>query len=416
MKEPIIIIPTYWTRKKGAKKIGDAYFDHPTALDGEQTLTRTLDCLKEVWGKFKVVVLIATVDYSDNRLYKDVEKKVRSLIKIYKKFYPIMLFSKPDVRFLKKRMKQYGMIDIMPEINLAHYPAIRNFQLIVANALGHDVMIGIDDDEIIMRDHVEKATKFISQKYKGNIIYGLGGYYKDKNGEFIMKGLKKPQVDNIFYKKRIVKNQGFIDIEKKKGRIQKSNFVFGGNMVMHKKMFMNVSYDPGITRGENMDYLINAKMQGLDFYFDKNLYIIHLPPEKWDKKMKAFLKTGAFSMTSYYKLEQDILRFIYEREKIRQCNDHHPELKTVNIDELKPYPGSFFSKKLIKDAVYALKYMYPSETKKLHIDAESQVNRALDRARKLAPNYFIFNKKWIKLMKFIEKDKVFKRYLEGRWL
>ena len=416
MEEPIITIPTYWTRKKGAKKVGDAYFDHPTALDGKQTLTRTLDTLKNVEGKFKVAVLIATVDYSDNNLYKQVEKNVHSLIRKYRKYYPIMQFSKYDVKFLKRRMEKYALSDITSQISLGHYPAIRNCQLIVANALGNDIMIGIDDDELIMPDHVKKATKFIGKKHKGKMIYGIGGYYRDRNGEYIMKSLKKPRVDNLFYKKRIIKNQGFINIDKKKGRVQKSNFVFGGNMVIHRKMFMNVSYDPGITRGENMDYLINAKARGFNFYFDRQLYIIHLPPEKWHKHMEAFLKTGAFSNTSYHKLEMDIMRFIYEKEKIKGGNDKYCPLHKVNVDELKPYPGEFFGKKLIEHAVYALKHMYPEEIKKRHINAERFVNNALDRARKLVPTYFIFNQRWIKLMKCIEKDKVFKRHIKSRWL
>ncbi|UCH12373.1 MAG: hypothetical protein JSW18_06045 [Candidatus Omnitrophota bacterium] len=416
-KEPIITIPTYWTRKGGVKKVGDTYFDHPTALDGEQTLTRLLDSLKEVWGKFKVVILTGIVDYSDNKLYEQVEKKVDSLIKPYKKHFPIMQFAKSDVKFLKERMKKSNMlIDMLPQINLACYPTIRNCQLMVTNGLGSDVMIGLDDDEVVMRDHVKKATEFIGKEYKGQKIYGIGGYYKDKKGDHIMRDLKKPPIDNIFYRKRWIKNEGFIAVDRMKGRVQKSNFVFGGNMVMHRKMFMNVAYDLGITRGENMDYLINAKMHDLHFYFDKELYIIHMPPEKWDKKIKAFLRTGAFSMTNYYRLEQDMLRFIYEREKIRECNDHHPELKKVSIDELKPYPGDFFEEKVVKDAVYALKFMYPEETKKLRINAEVQVNRALERARKLAPNYFLFNQKWIKLMKFIGEDKEFKKHLESGWL
>lgn len=415
-KEPTITIPTYWTRKGGIKKVGDTYFDHPTHLDGEQTLTRLLDSLKEAWGNFKVVVLTATVDYSDQHLYKDVEKKVRSLIKPYKKYFPIMQFSKTDVKALKERMKKYGMQDMMSQINLAVYPTIRNCQLIVTNGLGGDVMIGLDDDEIVMQDHIKKATEFIGKNYKGEKIYGIGGYYKDKKGDHIMKGLKQPPIDNVFYRKRWIKNNGFVDVDKKKGRVQKSNFVFGGNMVMHRKMFMNVAYDLGITRGENMDYLINAKMHDLHFYFDKELYIIHMPPEKWDKKIKAFLRTGAFSKANYYRLEQDMLRFIYEREKIRECNDHHLELKNISIEGLKPYPGDFFNGRLIKDAVYALKFMYKGQTKKLNVNAEVQVNRALERARKLAPNYFLFNQKWIKLMKFIEKDKAFRKHLESRWL
>jgi|TARA_B100001964_G_scaffold245721_1_gene335154 hypothetical protein len=416
MKVPIITIPTYWTRKDAKKKVGDAYFDHPTPLNGNQTLTRTLDSLKNVQGKFKVVIVVATVDYSDDNLYKQVNKKIHSLIKGYNKHYPIMQFSKSDVQFLKNRMKKYGLADVTSQINLGHYPAIRNCQLIATNALDANVMIGLDDDEIIMPDHVEKATKFIGKKYKGNMIYGIGGYYRDKNGEYIMKDLKKPKVDNLFYKKRIMKNKGFINIDRKKGRVQKSNFVFGGNMVMHRKMFMNISYDLGIPRGENMDYLINAKAHGLDFYFDKKLYIIHMPPETWGKKMESFLKTGAFSMASYHKLEQDIMRFVYEREKIRGCNDKYCPLHKVDIDELKPYPGEFFGKKLIGDAVYALKHMYPEELKKHNITAERFINNSIDRARKLVPGYFIFNQRWIKLMNAIEKDKVLKKHIRSKWL
>lgn len=52
----------------------------------------------------------------------------------------------------------------------------------------------------------------------------------------------------------------------------------------------------------------------------------------------------------------------------------------------------------------------------ININVPGSMLDALERARKLAPHYFIFNKKWIKLMKFIKKDKVFKKYLEGRWL
>ena len=141
-----------------------------------------------------------------------------------------------------------------------------------------------------------------------------------------------------------------------------------------------------------------------------------MPPEKWHKPMEAFLKTGAFSGTSYRKLEEDIMRFIYEKEKIKGCNQKYCKLHSVSINELKPYPGNFFSEKIVDDSVYALQHMYPDEIKKHNINAARFVNNALDRARKLAPHYFTFNKKWIKLMKCIEKDKVFKKHLESEWL
>jgi len=126
MVEPIITIPTYWTRKKGIKKIGDAYFDHPTPLDGQETLSRTLDSLKKAWGKFKVIIITATTDYCDDKLNKAVENKVNSIIKPYRKSFPIIQFAKKDVKFLKRILKKDSFTDMLPEINLACYPTIRN--------------------------------------------------------------------------------------------------------------------------------------------------------------------------------------------------------------------------------------------------------------------------------------------------
>jgi len=417
MTVPIVTIPTYWTRKGGVKKLTDSYFDHPTALDGEQTLTRTLDSFKSVEGDFKVVVISTVVDYKDAKLIRSVTKRVNSLVKKYAKYYPIMHFSKEDVSFLRKRMSKYSHSNgLASQINLTCYPAIRNFQLIIANALGSDSMIGIDDDELVMPEHIKKATEFIGKKYGGERIYGIGGFYRNKEGTYFMKDMPKPKQNNVFVRKNYVKNKGFIEIDKLKGRLHKSNFVFGGNMVIHRNMFMNVAYDLAISRGENMDYLINARMNGFDFYFDKEQYIIHMPPEDNSKKKEKWAKTGAFSAENFYKLQQDIMRFVYENQKIIECNEHHAELKKIDTKKLMPYPGSFFVKNLLEDAVEVLNTMFHKEIQKKEIMPKSFVRSTLERSRKLAPQYFIFNKQWKKLMKEISKDKTFSNYLNKKWV
>ena len=55
-----MIIPTYWCRKTGDPwQEGDAVYDHPTPVDQEGTLERTLVSMKQFHEKdFKLVILI----------------------------------------------------------------------------------------------------------------------------------------------------------------------------------------------------------------------------------------------------------------------------------------------------------------------------------------------------------------------
>jgi len=56
----VVVIPTYWGRKKeiGFKE-GDIVYDHATPVDEEGTLGRTLESMKILKKKdFKLVILI----------------------------------------------------------------------------------------------------------------------------------------------------------------------------------------------------------------------------------------------------------------------------------------------------------------------------------------------------------------------
>lgn len=55
-----MIIPTYWCRRTGELwREGDAVYDHPTPVDQEGTLERTLLSMKQFHEKdFKLVILI----------------------------------------------------------------------------------------------------------------------------------------------------------------------------------------------------------------------------------------------------------------------------------------------------------------------------------------------------------------------
>lgn len=75
-----MIIPTYWCRRTGELwQEGDAVYDHPTPVDQEGTLERTLLSMKQFHEKdFKLVILICpTTPEVEEKAYGQVLRIVR---------------------------------------------------------------------------------------------------------------------------------------------------------------------------------------------------------------------------------------------------------------------------------------------------------------------------------------------------
>jgi CRP-like cAMP-binding protein len=99
-------------------------------------------------------------------------------------------------------------------------------------------------------------------------------------------------------------------------------------MVIHKNLFKTVPFDPDVTRGEDIDFLINSKMYGFDFFLDNKLNIKHLPPKKNHPIWKRF--------------REDIYRFLYEQAKIKSQYEVN-NMTMVKAKNFEPYPGDFLT-------------------------------------------------------------------------
>jgi hypothetical protein len=122
-------------------------------------------------------------------------------------------------------------------------------------------------------------------------------------------------------------NEAFGKIIGSDPRLKETPFVFGGNMVIHRNLFTVVPFDPHVTRGEDIDFLMNAKMFGFHFFLDNQLSIKHLPPSK--------------AYPIWMQLREDIHRFIYERAKI----EHQTAIAgmtRVYPEDFDPYLGCVF--------------------------------------------------------------------------
>ena len=122
-------------------------------------------------------------------------------------------------------------------------------------------------------------------------------------------------------------NEAFDRLIGQDPRIKQTPFVFGGNMTLTLPALKKVPFDPRITRGEDIDFLINLRINGITFYLDRELAIKHLPPGS--------------SRPAWKGLREDALRFLYERKKVV---DH----KSLSLDKLQPYPGLFLGADLEK--------------------------------------------------------------------
>ena len=97
MHEPVIVIPTYWS--KGDITQQDIIYDHPTDLmDPEETISQTLQSFSVLQGKFKVLVIAAPTRPS---IGQEMDQHLQILIKALNLSYSIFYFGFNNYQLLK---------------------------------------------------------------------------------------------------------------------------------------------------------------------------------------------------------------------------------------------------------------------------------------------------------------------------
>ena len=324
-----VVIPTYWGRKKGElSKKSDGIYDHPTPIDEEGTLQRTLESMKILNDKkFKLIIPVCPVDLeleeeAVNNVKRIIEKSNIDEIETYI-FTPSTLTEIENV-FVENGYRGSDLL------SLNGYSNIRNMCIYAAQLISADVAILIDDDEVFENPNfINMATEHIGMRKYGNVIYGVAGYYLNKFNEFY------DDVDIVpwmtYWNRFGSKTEAFDKIIGQGPRMKVTPFAFGGAMVIHKNLFQLVPFDPKIRRGEDIDYLMNSKMFGYDFFLDNELNIKHLPPPKSSPVWKRF--------------REDIYRFLFEQDKINNQKDVNYMTKVSSTD-FDPYPGDFLREDL----------------------------------------------------------------------
>ena len=320
----VVLIPTYWSRERNEWQEGDAVYDHPTPIDDDGTLARTLESMKLLSIKdFKLVLLICptTPDVAERA-----ERKVIDIVRSVNLKAETYIFTISDLERIAELLYESDTQRRTASLlTMAGYANVRNMCLLCADILAADAAILIDDDEVFEKaDFIDRSVEFLGKRIYGDVVYGMAGYYINKHDQYYDD--VKAESWMTYWDRFGAKAKAFDEIIGCPPRVKRTPFAFGGAMILHRDLFQSVPFDPHITRGEDIDYLINSRMYGFSFFLDNTLSIKHLPVPKKHPQWK--------------RIREDIYRFVYERAKLST------QYKTGNMvmvtpEDFDPYPGEF---------------------------------------------------------------------------
>lgn len=342
----VMVIPSYWARESATGwQPGDAVYDHPTPIDEQGTLHKTLDSLSVLEDNDFALVVLACATAPE--IEEAVEDRVNEIVRTSRRPVDTYVVSHAQLRELQAIIAESGSKELADILSLTGYANIRNMCLFVPYVLGAEVVVLIDDDEIFDDPHfMRKAGEFIGRRFMGQTIDGIAGYYVNSKGSYYDD--VPEEIHWMTYWDRFgSKREAFDQVIPGEPRLKLTPFAFGGCMVIHRSLFRSVPFDPRIARGEDTDYVINARMFGFDFFMDNELHIQHRPPEKTHPTWRRF--------------REDIFRLLYTKAKI---DGQTPEtnMTPVSAEDFDPYPGEFLkdtlADKILKsNLILALDYL-----------------------------------------------------------
>jgi len=404
LSEPCIVIPSYWARKGDTGWLpGDAIYDHPIPLDKEGTLLRALKSLKIIESENLTVIVVVvptSVEIADNA-----ESKVTAIVKEAKKEveHSIHVFGPSHLKKIHESLESKGWAEFKELLELKGYSNVRNICLFVAHLQGAKTAILIDDDEVFEDPcFIDKAMEFIGKSYNGYPVYAIAGYYLQEDGDYHVKKAYEPWME--YWDQVYRMNEAFDRFISQPPRLKETPFVFGGNMIIHRNLFMKVPFDPLVPRGEDIDFLINSRMFGFHFFIDNTLAIKHLPPPK--------------SHPAWRRLREDVFRFLFEREKIRGQREMK-DMVRVEQEGFDPYPGAFLKGDLeqkVQKASQILAEMYERsgdlDSARETLETVTLMQKILGEGKDPFWDMTRLQKRWEKLMDFTGRA-LFREEMKG---
>lgn len=384
---PLIVIPTFVSARKRRESANViATYDHTTPLSQQGELPRMLESLRGVEDVGVIAVLVS----SETGIENQAAEKVQAIVDRFDDLSAIVIGAS-ELSLIRQRMEQLGLGKLTHEVSLTGYGAIRNLGLVVANVLGFDAVVFLDDDEVIEDPaFLHKAMYGLGKVTKKGVpILAKTGYYLNSEGSYL--SLSQDKWYNRFWQQGKAFNE-WIESAMKGPRLSRSNHVCGGCLALHKEAFKRLSFDPWIPRGEDLDYMLNLRMYGSDIWFDNQWVMRHLPPDTASE--------GA-------RFRQDVFRWLYEYRKMEYSRTQI-DLLQVRPASLEPYPGPFLEPGIHRRIriTALLRSLGRDDGKAYRKAARAARTEAATYAARNCSKYFEFQYVWPELMARIESDRI----------
>ncbi len=384
---PVVIIPTFVSsRKRHSGGSILAVYDHATPLTQPGELPRCLESLRKVRGLGQIIVLVVSEPGIENQAAEKVERIAAQFPEL-----SVAVIGASESSLVQQRMEQLGMGRLTREIGLNGYAATRNLGLVLANILGFDSVVFLDDDAVVEdEDFLERGMYGLGKlTRKGIPILAKTGFYYNSEGSYLSKSQDKWY--NRFWQQGRAFN-AWIEKAMRGPRLSRSNHVCGGCLALHKEAFKRLSFDPWITRGEDLDYMLDLRMYGSDIWFDNTWHMRHLPPESTSE--------GA-------RFRQDIYRWLYEYRKMEYSRTQI-DLLQVKPASLEPYPGPFLEpgiERRVRITAFLRSLGRPDKSA-YRKAAKAVRGEAATYAQRNCAKYFEFQFVWPELMSRLENDQI----------
>jgi glycosyltransferase involved in cell wall biosynthesis len=238
----------------------------------------------------------------------------------------LFIFSRSHLDKLKKTFSKNDRKKFEKFFDIQGYSAVRNFGFVAATMLNTDVVIWLDDDELVRDNNfIKKLNDGFNQKIGGEQLRLITGACPEgETGSYIR--VRKSEAWMEYWNKIKYQNEAFEKIIGMPPRWKVSPFAHGGLSAIHKDVFAKVPCDLEVTRGEDMDFNMNARMFGFSFFLDNTLEIRHCPPPRIHPKWRG--------------VREDALRYLWQRDKIRKQKPMKG-MRHITAEEFDPYPGAF---------------------------------------------------------------------------
>ena len=322
---PAIVIPTFWDQGSQPGALGErGVYDYNTPIDKPlPELELCLSSLEQVRGVIRVIVRVV----APPECAEAARARVTSICRAHANLNPLIV-GEQEAAHIERVVARVAHHVAGETVALRGYGAIRNMGLAVASVFGHDVVVFLDDDNVVL-----------DENFLINAVFGLGSLTRQnlkilaKSG-FFVDALDSPYAEpsdewsEKYWSKAADFNKVMEHAQTAPTRITRSNHMCGGCCALHAEAFTRVPFDPYITRGEDLDYVLNLRANSMDVWFDNEWFVRSQPPEEMAPAPSLFM--------------QDVHRWLYEYRKLDAMNARR-DLRTITPESLMPYPAPWLS-------------------------------------------------------------------------